>query len=83
MRCGISRPHRAFTAERYCPIPYRIRVRRYIPGLPGKPEKPGKIREIGHGTLGKARENIKETGVLNFAYSSLKLLLFQIIFIIF
>jgi len=52
---------------------------------PGKPGKSGKVREIeiDHGKLGKVRENIKETGISNFAHNSLKLFLFEIIFITF
>jgi len=51
-----------------------------------RPEKPGKIKEIkiGYGKSGKvSEENIKENKILNFVHNSLKLLLLQIIFIIF
>jgi len=52
----------------------------------GKSGKPGKVKEIeiGHGNWEKLRENVKKkSGISKFAHNFFKLLLFQIIVIIF
>jgi len=50
-----------------------------------RPGKLGKFREIeiGHGNREKSGKNVKKSGISKFAHNSLKLLLFQIIVIIF